>query len=232
MAIRHDLNRIFAKAGFMFIKAKDPFQDAKRLISDGEPKCILDGGVYRGASIDTFLRLFPGAKIHGFEPQLAAFKALTKKYHSHPRVNLINAAISDKSGEAQFSINQAAYTSSLLDSKASSGMELKETQSVETVTLDQWCEDQGVVPDFLKLDLQGHEYAALEGASTILEQTKGLLVEAGIKVRYEGEQPFHVLADLLSNAGFTLYRMYDIHGNDDQGWLHGDALFLKSAYLS
>lgn len=230
--MRHDLNRILAKAGFMLIKAKDPYRDAKSLINDGPLSTIIDGGVYRGASIDTFRKLFPEATVYGFEPQPSAFEALSQKYRSDNQVQLVNAAISDEAGEAQFSINEDAYTSSLLESKASAGMTLNETKAVKTVSLDGWCHENAVAPDFLKLDLQGNEYAALSGASNILQRVRGLLVEAGIKTRYDGERPIQDLSCLLSDAGFTLYRMYDIHGNDRQGWLHGDALFLKNDYLN
>ena len=48
-----------------------------------------------------------------------------------------------------------------------------QVEEVEVLTLDSFCESQSIDQiDFLKLDLEGHELAALQGAKSLLERGK------------------------------------------------------------
>jgi hypothetical protein len=51
------------------------------------------------------------------------------------------------------------------------------TIKVESVTLDEISTTLGVIPSFLKIDVEGFEYKLLEGAKTILSTCPAIFVE-------------------------------------------------------
>src|SRR3546814_2662130 len=69
--------------------------------------------------------------------------------------------------------------------------------------------------DFIKLDLQGNELKALKGAAKALKSCKAILVEVNFRERYEGCTQFNQLYDVLADAGFCLYKIYDIHRSEE-----------------
>jgi hypothetical protein len=105
--------------------------------------------------------------------------------------------------------------------------------SVEVTTLDQFMQERKLKTiDVIKLDLQGNELPALRGASNALVGCKGILVEVNFRERYAGCTRFPELYTVLEDAGFALYKIYDIHGYPNGAWKLGDALFLKRELLA
>jgi hypothetical protein len=71
-------------------------------------------------------------------------------------------------------------------------------REVATVRLDTFAHQRGLRPDLVKIDIEGAECAALEGATRLLvEQTPIILVE----VTRRGEEVFR----LLTGAGYLLF---------------------------
>ncbi len=70
---------------------------------------MFDGGAYHGTASREFLKLFPDADVHAFEPNpaLAKWFMPTDRLHFHP------VGLSDVSGIAEFHIPKDAFTASL-----------------------------------------------------------------------------------------------------------------------
>jgi len=66
-----------------------------------------------------------------------------------------------------------------LSSRERLGKQVQEIR-VQTITLDEYCRTLGVVPDFVKFDIEGAEFLALQGFENVL-RTKGptLVLEYG-----------------------------------------------------
>ena len=82
-----------------------------------------------------------------------------------PAPIVVDVALGDAPGSAQLHIWRDAGAdrgASLLENVSG---EAKMSIDVEVRTLDSVCDDLGLVPDLLKLDLQGGELAALRGAT-------------------------------------------------------------------
>ena len=61
---------------------------------------------------------------------------------------------------------------------SSTASDLNNSYDVKTKTIDQICEDENVIPDFVKIDVEGHESQVLEGArQTALNGKTKFLVE-------------------------------------------------------
>lgn len=86
--------------------------------------------------------------------------------------------------------------------------------TVPLTTIDEVARDSWPV-SLLKLDVQGNERAALEGARETLARTRWLLIEANFQSHYVGDAVFPQLHAMLTGLGFLLTGMsppYVRHG--------------------
>jgi FkbM family methyltransferase len=212
-------------------KHHDPYIDAKRVIK--RPLCnVIDGGAHYGTVTAKLLKVFPSAIVHAFEPQQDTFETLTANYGQHPCVKLNRSALSDHVGTARLNINKACY-SSLLPALHPGAMEATgRTQDTPLIRLDDWAQQHQIVPELIKLDLQGHELAALRGAGGLLDSgVQAVVTEVNFRPRYEGSCLYHDVAGFLYSKGFLLFRLYEIWGDARGNWLQGDGLFVRAALL-
>ena len=82
-----------------------------------------------------------------------------------------------------------------------------ETQlDVQTTTLDLWAEQCGVAHvDFLWLDIQGHEFAALNAAPKVLSQVRAIFTEVNHTEVFEGVVLYPAYRRWLESQGFKLF---------------------------
>jgi len=188
----------------------------------------VDGGAHRGGITEVLLTHFPSITVHAFEPQEWPHQKLVEAWGANPRVRIYQQAIGDYDGQATFYINRPNQ-SSLLKTLLPEEMESTgKTQDVTVVRLDTWSQSAGIVPEFIKLDLQGNELQALRGAGGILKNgVKAIVTEVNFQPRYEACSMFHDVGRFLYDQDFRLYRCYDLCGGRNGCWLQGDALFLR-----
>ncbi len=128
---------------------------------------IIDCGSNYGTSIVYFKHQFPSAKVIGIEADREIFSIL-KQNCAHLDVELLNKAVSHNHEPVTF------FSEGTDGGRASHSLDApKAVTKVECVTLDDLI--TGYV-DFLKLDIEGSEAAALE-ACTKLSQVGQLFVE-------------------------------------------------------
>lgn len=160
---------------------------------------ILDVGANRGLVLDALLRLAPEARIVAFEPNARLAAALVARYRGDPRVEVRAQALGERAETATLWLPIYRHWTfdglASLDPEAARGWlaadrlygfradRLRlEPLAVETVRLD----DLELRPAFVKLDVQGHEYAVLRGGEATLRRDRPvLLVEAGEDARVE-----------------------------------------------
>jgi FkbM family methyltransferase len=100
--------------------------------------------------------------VYAFEPSPAAFSGLVRHIALNRQrhvVRPIAAAVSGVDGEADLAISDTAGESRLADASGSAA-----TVRVPTVTIDAFCEREGVVPHVIKIDVEGAELDVLRGA--------------------------------------------------------------------
>ncbi len=83
---------------------------------------------------------------------------------------------------------------------------------VEAISIDEACADLGCpFPDFIKLDIHGSEYEALEGAANSLKKhTCGLLVENWVVPIHKGQRTRAAVELLLNDHDFYLFEQFDV----------------------
>ena len=208
---------------YRFLKRLSLGQDALadvRSIHGGDIECVFDVGAHVGQSAAEFLDAFPRARIHSFEPSPASYEELRKLAGRHSRVTAVNAAIGDREGDATFFINKLSVTNSLLKPSpgagdflvASDSLDTREETRVRMVTLDAYCDAQGIGRiDFLKLDTQGYELHVLAGAGRLIRRQAIPLVHLEVCfVRFYEEQPlFPEIYQYLYDRDYRLVWLYD-----------------------
>lgn len=144
---------------------------------------FIDGGCYNCGSSIRFAEWCGGvySKIIAFEPDLENYQRCKAVLKSHPvpRMELINAGLSDVSGTASFAASNDAgshlvvaelETSGLIDANRYD----EQIQRINVTALDDVVKENCRV-GFIKLDIEGAELSALQGAMHTLLRDKPFL---------------------------------------------------------
>ncbi len=135
---------------------------------------VFDIGAHVGDRTGSFLRL--GAKTVALEPQPLVHRALRLLYGRCENTTLLRMACGAETGTLDLHVNSANPTVStaapafITASTGAAGWEGQvwdQTITVPVTTLDTLIADHGT-PDFVKIDVEGHEPAVLAGLSTPL----------------------------------------------------------------
>lgn len=142
------------------------------LVSEGAGQ-ILDVGANIGWYAVRFAKRQPTCVVHAFEPLPVSYSYLLRNVAINGvdgRVQSYNYGLSDVAGECEFFVAPASGTNaSLLNVGAA-----YDAQRIvsETVTLDQWCLNQSIQPDFIKCDIEGAELLAFRGGRQTLSDCR------------------------------------------------------------
>ena len=132
---------------------------------------IFDVGANVGIYSLAALAVQPQAHLHAFEPtpEIADQLRSTATLNALDRLYVHQAAVSSRTGSATLRRFRGEFGTN-------GGMNfIAETpcydgdESVQTVTLDQFCKDNSISKiDLMKIDIQGHEYSAFRGAEHLI----------------------------------------------------------------
>lgn len=138
-----------------------------------------------------------GAQVHAFEPNPRVRSLLTRTLQlDGSNVVLEPLAVSDRTGTLPLYLSDGANTGKTsLERTTDSAVE------VGLVTLDSYVAETGVVPDLVKIDVEGHQGAVLAGAErTMTDHMPTLIIETKDeamihRVESFGYQPFRIEPD-------------------------------------
>ena len=182
---------------------------ARAFIHDEHP-VIFDVGAHRGVWTQAMLDAF-GQRCHvyQFEPLEYNVRHLAKKQREN--VTLIAKAVSDSIGTATlYGTAKASSTSSMYERRESIFEEQTYDATVVGVTtIDATMAELGLdVVHFVKMDIEGHELAALRGALGALRghRIRALTFEFG-SGNINSRTFFHDFWDLLTPLGYAIWRI-------------------------
>ena len=209
-------------------------EEVLRFLRDKEfiPDLVVDAGANRGQWTCIASRIFPEATFHLIEPQVACREALSTLTKAHRRFRIYSVAVSGP-GIKEVTLlsvdpggNTGAYVD-CLNPKSNQGV------VVESATLDSL-----IVPELashdrllLKLDLEGHELAALRGAEELLNFTEVIVVETHLyDPEAMGRSTFGGISGYLDQQGFVLFDIASLSSRQRDGRLRqADLVFVRMA---
>jgi FkbM family methyltransferase len=193
------------------------------------PAVILEIGANHGMHTELFVRSFPSARIHAFEPDPRAAEAFRKRVTDR-RVTLHELAIGAENGRAEFHVSSGLPPDATPQLKAEypkgwdqSGSlrapkthverwpwcKFQRTIKVDVRTLDTWTKkhEPGAI-DLIWADTQGAEADLIAGGRDALARTRFLYTEYCDDELYEGAPTLAALLDML--PGFEIVKRYEM----------------------
>jgi FkbM family methyltransferase len=182
--------------------------DLERFI--GVPQMIVDAGAHHGQSAEIFHRFWPSATIHSFEPVPESFAILRARAERMENVHPHAYALGQK--EAELHIQKKSYSQehSLKDLVSSGPGGI----SVRVQTLDKVSQEKSWNKiDLLKIDVEGFELEALQGAERLLRQKKirSILAECRFLRDAHSQTLFQELDSFLNECGMYFSGFYEIY---------------------
>ena len=184
--------------------------------------------LYFASLVDSF------GKVIVFEPGPNNLKYIKSNIAKAGNVRLEVAGCSDLDGESVLYIdNLTGQNNSLIfnfeglaaNAKAAPGVQVSTAPvTISTVKIDTYCEQSAYQPDFIKIDVEGHELAVLRGAEKLLDSEKPpmLMVEV---------QSDHIeIVEMLRNYGYCLFSATGELTGDSLGEKNGNIFALHPAF--
>lgn len=178
-------------------------------------RTIFDVGANVGQSAEQYLRHFPDADIHCFEPSKTTFRQLERNLRG--RATLHRMGFAAAPGVGHITVDGPSEMRSLIHSAEAA------TEEVELQTLDGFCESVGIQQiDFLKIDTEGYDLEVLKGAKLLLQEQRiaAIQVEAGMHPRNDRHVPFELLKSHLEEQDYLLFAIYEQAGEWTSGGPH------------
>jgi FkbM family methyltransferase len=179
----------------------------RREIREGDT--VVDVGANIGYFTLLFARLVgPKGRVFAFEPEPTNFELLRKnvELNGYRNVTLVPKAVSDISGTGQLYLTPHKGDARIFDSHDG-----RTSVAIETIRLDDFFADDPGGLDFIKIDIQGAEPAALRGMVKLLERHRNARVVLEywpIGLKLFGEEP-EVFLRSLTDSGFRLWNLDD-----------------------
>lgn len=154
---------------------------SNKFIKNKNFSVIFDIGANIGAITLPLAKHYRNAVIYAFEPTKYAHEKLKTNIELNPnlknRIKVVNAFVSNKEGKAE---QTAAYSSwkvdgSPVDHPIHGGI-LQEATDIQ-VTVDSFVKQNNITKvDFIKIDVDGHEFEILEGAEQTLINSRPFII--------------------------------------------------------
>lgn len=138
---------------------------------------LLDIGACTGAY--ALLDKLVNVSVHSFEPVTRTFKVLKNNIKlNKSTAKAYNFGVSNYDGKGILKTvpHDGAVALSLIDGKPSFTRPDTVDSEIKVVTLDAWCEQNNIIPNFIKIDTEGGELRVLQGAEKIINKYKPVIL--------------------------------------------------------
>jgi len=167
---------------------------------------VLDIGAHAGMySIKLAPRIGTKGKIFAFEPSPNPYKALVLNCQNFPQISTHNIAVWNKNTSVEIDVggSTAGHYISLPENHA--GVSKQTLIKVSAYTLDTYL-PKDLKVDFIKMDIEGAEYYALQGMRDILQRNDkiGLIMELNVVAAKAWKISIKDIFDFLYKFNFKL----------------------------
>jgi FkbM family methyltransferase len=190
-----------------------------------QPSSVLDVGASDGRWTIPLLEIFPKAQVLMIEPLEEHAKSLSILVQQYPGVIYRQSLVGEKKQTIKFA--QDSHRSSIYqDARWEKFDRIIECQMV---TIDEILKETGFPPpELIKLDIEGAEKRALEGASCALKSTEIVEMEINL-IPFKKNLPlFDEVVSFMSGRGFRIFDCFGILGRPVDGMpAQGECIFIR-----
>ena len=169
----------------------------EEIFNYGDDETYVDAGTFDGDSIKLFInRVKKYNKVYGFEPDPGTFKKLKNNFNNNNKVFPINAGLFNKKTKLLF--NDEGSRASIISEFGN--------KEVDLVSLDEFLDGEKVT--YIKMNIEGAESMALEGAKETLSKYKPKLA---ISLYHYANDPWKIPFEIKNiNPNYKFYiRQHD-----------------------
>lgn len=197
------------KIGLSVVRSHQTYEaDRLALLNRCGIDLVIDVGANSGQYAKKLRRDGFDGHIISVEPLPDAFARLQLAMKSDQNWRGVNAAVGPLHGKATLNVSADSVCSSLLLPSETLLNAIPTAKVIQTITVDVIPLDDLVYSEqhamWLKLDVQGFERQALEGASGLLKRVKVLELELGLKPSYEQSYTLEDAIPDLRAMGFSV----------------------------
>lgn len=238
MTIDQKLNSILGSlTGFNVKRVRPNLEDARRLVlSSGKIETVIDGGANEGQWAQEVLNpRFSDYGVISFEPIEEVFQKLKRRASNNPNWKAYNCALGSENGKGFLNISSnGGQSSSLMDfdfhSKAYPAVSMVRREEISVRRLDELVGNQKGF--YLKLDVQGSEREALEGATSMLKNVLAIEIETAYMEMYSGQQTHYQIIPYLLGIGFQVHSISTPATMNNGKVTYVDVLLLRDGVLN
>lgn len=160
---------------------------------------VFDLGAFIGDHAIAYARA--GAKVMAFEPNPIAFECL--EYNMQNIHNVFSAMLAFSDKEARYSVVLPN------DNIGMATIVVDEYSATKTTTIDQYCKEWEIYPDFIKIDCEGKEVDILKGARGVINtHCPKLVIEVNESALLQHGTSREELFKLLDDYGYVYADIY------------------------
>jgi FkbM family methyltransferase len=172
---------------------------------------VFDVGAHLGYFTLLAARLVgPRGQVHAFEPTPATQSLLMRNTRNLENVRLVDRAVwSDNTTLSfqDFGTSNSAFNSAFAPRSSTLTTKQPKIHRVQTVPLDDYCAEAGVVPNLVKIDAESAESHVLAGMSRLMtESPPYITIELGDEVP-TGSPSSRSLVNSVVQRGYSAVRM-------------------------
>ncbi len=171
---------------------------------------ILDIGGFVGMTAELFAKRFPNNKVYVFEPlpgNIEKIKLIAKKFSN---ITIVPKAVGEENGKTVINMSANMASSSIFPLVADPKSEAfykplgsAGSLEIDVIALDEFLPDD-ITIGIMKMDVQGYELKALEGAKRILKNTNFITLEVANHDYYKGGVKYYEIDQFMRNHDFVL----------------------------
>jgi FkbM family methyltransferase len=199
------------------------------------PQLAIDIGGNTGEYTAELRRKSSRLEIHTFEPSSINIQKLRVRFGSDANIHLVPAAVSNTSGTATlFSNAPGSGLASLAKRNLHHlGVEFDVKEAVATLRFEEYWRKRlsERTLDIVKLDIEGHELAALEGFGEAIAATRALQFEFG-GADIDTRTYFRDFWYFFKDAGFQIFRITPIGLEQMSRYRESDERFLTTNFIA
>jgi FkbM family methyltransferase len=199
------------------------------------PALAIDIGANVGNYSAALRASCPGVEIHAFEPSQTNINKLRTRFQSDRNFTLSPCAVAAVSGQALLYSNVPGSSLASLSKRRLDHFNIpfETVEPVVTVRFEEYWQDTlGRRPvDLAKIDIEGHELAALEGFGVALPATRVLQFEFG-GTNISTRSYFQDFWYFFKDSGFDLFRITPLGLQEIRGYRETEECFRNINYVA